>query len=102
MPSATKTAPKSPTTTAELQEQVLEGIRQSQQAIIEAARAWGDATAKVSPSLPNVPTRPQVEGVPSPAELVESSFDFAEKLLASQREFTKQLIAALPNPPKRD
>ena len=33
--------------------------------------------------------------MPSPAQLVESSFEFAEKLLASQRDFTKELLAAL-------
>lgn len=83
-------------TAAELQERVLDGIRESQHAVLEATRAWSDATAKLTPALPAVPTP---EGVPNPAEIVQSSFDFAEKLLASQREFAQELLAVAPVPP---
>ena len=79
----------------DLQDQALDGIRQSQQAILEAARAWGEATQGATTSLPNIPTPPALEGAPSPAQLVESSFEFVEKLLASQREFTQELLAAV-------
>lgn len=80
---------------ADLQDQVLDGIRQSQQALLEAARTWGEATQNASASMPSMPAAPAIEGVPSPAQLVESSFEFAEKLLASQRDFTKELLAAV-------
>jgi hypothetical protein len=79
----------------DLQNQALDGIRQSQQAILEAARAWGEAAQGASTSLPSIPTPPALEGAPSPAQLVESSFEFVEKLLASQREFTQELLAAV-------
>jgi len=40
--------------------------------------------------------------LPSPQQLIDEAFDFTEKLLASQREFTHQLVAAsTPQPPKQ-
>jgi hypothetical protein len=79
------------------QEQLLEGIRQSQQVVIDAVRAFADAAAKATPAvaLPEPPA-----DLPKPAEVVADAFDFAERLLASQRDFAEQLVAVVPEPDK--
>jgi hypothetical protein len=38
---------------------------------------------------------PGVEALPSPKEAVALGFDFAEKLLSTQKSFADQLVAAL-------
>ena len=77
-------------TTAELQDQVLDGIRQGQTAFVEAVRSFTEATAPLASQLPDAPESP----LPSPAELIAGSFDFAQKLLAAQRQFAEELVAA--------
>ena len=71
------------------QEQFLETVRQSQQAYVDAVGAWAKSVDESS-----VPTVPGLDTLPSAEEVVENTFDFAEKLLAAQREFTRNLIAA--------
>ena len=75
--------------TTELQDQVLDGIRQSQTAVIEAVRSFTEA-------MPAAPATPQAlpADLPSPADLIAGSFDFAQKLLETQRAFAEELVAA--------
>ena len=40
------------------------------------------------------PSLPLADQLPSPKELMETSFDFAEQLLKAQREFAENLVAA--------
>jgi hypothetical protein len=76
---------------AAAQEQFLEGIRQGQDAVVEAVRVWAEAAAKTTTLAP-LPESPA--DLPRPADLVAGSFDFAEKLLAEQRTFAERLVAA--------
>ena len=62
------------------QEQTLNSIKQSQQAIVEAVRAWAQAVEK---SVPDTPSVPFASEFPTPEQLVHSSFDFAENLVAA-------------------
>jgi len=73
------------------QEQSLQAIKQSQQAVLEAVRVWASALEKAVPETPAIPF---VKELPTPLEIVESSFDFAEQLLKAQREFTENLLDA--------
>jgi hypothetical protein len=73
------------------QEQTLNSIKQSQQAIIEAVRAWAQAVEK---SVPETPSIPFANELPTPQQLVHSSFDFAEQLLKAQRDFAENLVVA--------
>lgn len=82
---------------AELQDQFLEGVKQSQTAVVEAVRAWSDATAKLVP-VPAATLPPLPADLPTPQDLVASQFDFAEKLLAAQRDFAQGLAAAVRVP----
>jgi hypothetical protein len=84
-----------PTTPSEYvqsaQEQTLKTVRDGQQAIVEAVRAWADAVERIVPPTPALPFSEQL---PSPQQVVETSFDFAEQLLKTQREFTENVLAA--------
>ena len=73
------------------QEQTLAAVRQSQQAIVEAVRVWAQAVEKAVPETPAVPFANEL---PTPQQIVHTSFDFAEQLLKMQREFTENLLAA--------
>jgi hypothetical protein len=76
------------------QEQTLKSIRQSQQTVIEAVRTWATAVEKTVPELPALPAVPFANELPTPTEIVKTSFEFAEQLLKTQREFAENLVAA--------
>jgi hypothetical protein len=73
------------------QEQTLSAIRQSQHAVVEAVQAWAQAVEK---SVPEAPLLPISEDLPTPQQLIQTTFDFAEQLLKTQREFAENLLAA--------
>jgi hypothetical protein len=79
------------TATQELQAQILDSIRKSQDAVVEALRTWADAVHSVTPSLP-VPAAPFADKLPKPKDLVEDAFDFAAQLLAAQRKFAEDVL----------
>jgi hypothetical protein len=77
----------------EMQAQILETIRKSQQAVTDAIRTWADAVHSVTPSLP-LPSLPLADKLPKPGDLVANAYDFAEQLLAAQRKFAEDVIQA--------
>ena len=79
------------TATQELQSQILDSIRKSQEAVVDALRAWAEAVHSVTPPLP-VSTVPFADKLPKPSELVADAYDFAGQLLATQRKFTEDVI----------
>jgi hypothetical protein len=89
--------PEARTIGHEFQEQFLETIRKSQEAVIDAIRSWAETVQSVRPSLPTrqVPFADKLtDKLPKPSELVANAYDFAEQLLASQRKFAEDVIAA--------
>ena len=81
------------TASQELQAQILESIRNSQDAVVDALRTWAAAVHSVTPSLP-VSAVPFADKLPKPEEFVASAYDFAEQLLASQRKFAENVLEA--------
>ena len=79
------------TATQELQAQVLDSVRKSQDAVVDALRTWADAVHSVTPSLP-VSAVPFADKLPRPKDLVEDAFDFAAQLLAAQRKFAEDVL----------
>ena len=57
-------------------------------AVVEAFRTWTDTAKGAWAAAPGAAT-PEVD----PQQVVEQVFDFAEKMLAVQREFAKSLAA---------
>jgi len=74
-----------------LEDQVLETVKQGQEAVVKAVRTWADATKNLIPDLPPLPFADQL---PNTTEIVENAFAFADKLLASQREFVAAVLEA--------
>ena len=74
-----------------VEDQVLETVKQGQEAIVKAVRTWADASKSLIPDLPPLPFADQL---PNTSELVENAFAFVDKLLASQREFASALLEA--------
>ena len=79
------------TATQGVQEQILDTIRKSQEAVTDAIRTWAETVQSITPSLP---TPPLADKLPKPGELVSDAYDFAERLLAAQRKFAEDVIAA--------
>jgi hypothetical protein len=82
--------------TTAAQEQILEGVVQSQQAVLEATRNWIKSTEGYAPAAPVVELPADT---PEPREVVKNAYDFAEKLLASQRKFSEELISTISPKP---
>jgi hypothetical protein len=74
-----------------LEDQVLETVKQGQEAIVKAVRTWADVSKNMIPDLPPLPFADQL---PNTTEIVENAFAFADKLLASQREFVAAILEA--------
>lgn len=73
------------------QEQVLESIEQTQKAALEGFKSWADAFEKM---IPETPTAKVWNDWPSVEESIDNAYDFAGKMLASQRKFTKNVLQA--------
>jgi hypothetical protein len=78
----------------ELQGQILDAVRKSQDTVVEAIKTWADTVQSITPSMPAVPSVPFADKLPNPGELVANAYDFAEKLLASQRKFAEDVLNA--------
>jgi hypothetical protein len=95
------------TPTRDLPEEFLAATRKSQEAMIRAIKAWVETVRTVTPKLPpayvpfadRLPKLPSVtvpfaDKLPTPEEVVASGYDFAEKLLSSQRKFADEVVKA--------
>ena len=79
------------TATQELQTQILDSIRKSQEAVADALKTWADAVHSMTPAMP-VYAVPFADKLPKPSELVADAYDFAGQLLATQRKFAEDVI----------
>jgi len=86
-----------PEPTHSMQEQVLAALKQSQDAVVKAVETWSDAVAKVP--RPNVEVPAFAKDLPKPEEILESTFDFAQKVLDAQREFARNVLRAASQKP---
>lgn len=66
------------------QDQFAKIAQQGQEAVTGAVRTWTDAVQR----LANQPAG----ALPDVSAVVDNAFDFAERLLATQREFTKSVL----------
>jgi hypothetical protein len=79
------------TTAQDLQGEILKTIRQSQEAVLDAIRAWTETVQSLTPKLP-VMNAPFADKLPKPEEVVAGAYDFAEQMLASQRTFAEEVM----------
>jgi hypothetical protein len=79
--------------TQELQAQVLDGIRKSQEAVIDGMRTWAETIQQLVPGTAQAAS-PRTDQLPTPTEIVDSVFDFAAQLLNAQRELAHGVLGA--------
>jgi hypothetical protein len=81
------------TTAQNVQNEILSTIRQSQEAVLDAIRAWTQTVESITPKLPAM-NAPFGDKLPKPEEVVANAYDFAEQLLANQRTFAEEVVKA--------
>ena len=81
------------TPTQDLQNEVLNTVRKSQETVIDALKTWVETVQSITPKVPAV-DMPFADQLPKPEEVVASAYDFAEQLLASQRRFAEEVLKA--------
>jgi len=87
--------------TKQAQDQILDAVRQSQKASVEAVEIWAKSVEPFVASAPAVSIPPYASALPEPKELVASWFGFAQKLLDAQSTYWQKVIeAAEPAFPK--
>ena len=77
----------------DVQDELLKVIRTSQETVVEAVKAWVETVKAVTPKVPTSRV-PLAEKLPKPQDIVTNAYDFAEKLLSSQRQFAEELVKA--------
>jgi hypothetical protein len=80
-------------TTQELQAQLLDGIRKSQEAVVDGMRSWTTTVQQLVPGTAQT-AWPGSDQLPTPTEVVDSVFDFAAQLLNAQRELAHSVLGA--------
>ena len=83
----------STSTQQELQDQFLSLVRKSQEMALDAIKSIVDTAATITPKIPSVDV-PFADRLPKPQDVVASGYDFAEKLLSSQRKFADEVVKA--------
>ncbi len=81
------------TTTQEVQSEILEAVRKSQDAMVDAIKRWAETIQSITPSIP-VPNMPYADKLPKPEDVVANAYNFAEQLLVSQRNFAESMLQA--------
>ena len=79
----------------EVQGEILNLVRKSQDTVVDAIKHWADAVQSMTSSMPMpMPSLPYSDKLPKPEEFVANAYDFAEQLLASQRKFAENVLHA--------
>jgi hypothetical protein len=73
----------------DLQAQILDTIRKTQEAVVDGLRSWTEAAGQF---VPRSGAWPGAERLPTPTELVDATYDFAGEVLKAQREFLHKAI----------
>jgi hypothetical protein len=78
-------------TPQELQDQFLAMVRKGQEIALDAIKTMVDSVQTITPKIPGIDL-PFAERLPKPHDVVAGSYDFAEKLLTSQRKFADEVV----------
>jgi len=73
------------------EDQMLETVRQSQEAVVRVVGMWAEAGGNL---IPKPGALPYSDQIPAPAELVEQYFQYSAKLLNVQKEFVGAVLDA--------
>jgi len=79
--------------TQQMQEEFLSATRKSQEIVLQAIKTWVDSTQALTSKVPSVQV-PFADQLPKPEDLVSGTYDFAEQVLANQRDFAEKILKA--------
>jgi hypothetical protein len=75
------------------QDNVLSAMETSKSLVLESVKAWTATTKKMMPDMSAMPGMSAFGDIGSgPMGAVTMTYDFAEKVLASQRSFVEELV----------
>ena len=77
----------------QMQEEFLSATRKSQEIVLQAIKTWVDSTQALTSKVPSVQV-PFADQLPKPEDLVSGTYDFAEQVLANQRDFAEKILKA--------
>ena len=86
-------ASTSASTQQELQDQFLSMVRKGQEIALDVIKSMVDTVQTITPNIPSFDV-PFADRLPKPQDVVASGYDFAEKLLSSQRKFADEVVKA--------
>ncbi len=89
-PARRRTARKS-TANERVEQQIVDIVKNAQDAIVETVRRGSETAGK---ALPDLPAAPGADQLPKAEQFVENAFDLAQRLLNNQREFAERLVVA--------
>ncbi len=77
----------------QMQDEFLSAIRKSQDIVLEAIKTWVESAQAVTSKVPSVQL-PFADQLPKPEDVVSGTYDFAEQVLANQRQFAEEILEA--------
>src|ERR1700755_1682566 len=80
-------------TQQELQDQFLSIVQKSEEISLDASKPMVDTVQTITPRIPAVDV-PCADKLPKPQDVVATGYDFAKKLLTSQRKFADEVVKA--------
>jgi len=83
----------STSTQQELQDQFLSMVRKGQEIALDVIKSMVDTIQTITPNIPSFDV-PFADRLPKPQDVVAGGYDFAEKLLRSQRKFADEVVKA--------
>ena len=83
----------STSTQQELQDQFLSMVRKGQEIALDVIKSMVDTIQTITPNIPSFDV-PFADRLPKPQDVVAGGYDFAEKLLSSQRKFADEVVKA--------
>jgi hypothetical protein len=78
---------------------MLSAMETSKSYMLESMKAWTETTKKMMPEMPSMPGMGAFNEMLAPMSMVTMTYDFAEKVLASQRSFVEELVEMMTPEP---
>lgn len=83
---------------SDLQQRQLDAMKQFQESVTETMRTWQEAFTPSNASEGAEAASKAFSQLPTPAQVADGYFKFAEEVLSRQHEFAMKLIEALTPP----
>jgi hypothetical protein len=93
-----------PTYTEQLtkvQEDVLNTIKEAQDASLKSMHAFREIAASYPTTVPTLPAMPKLEGFPTAHEVIEQSFEFARKFWELRKDYTLKVAELIETASKQ-